>query len=196
MRRVTWTVLLTVFAVIIVWGWSAGSSAATEQRDKVVSDYKYAWPRASDVSLNGHWQLAFTDSDASLSVTGGLENLAWFDTEVPTEVHWALYRAGKAPHPYVGLNISQMRWVEDKAWWFRRRFTAPKSFRAAQVRLVFEGVDYYARYWLNGRYLGRSEGAFGAVKFVITDLLRYGGENELIVRVECGGYKLGRPGGA
>ncbi len=27
-------------------------------------------------------------------------------------------------------------------------------------------TDYYAHYWLNGKYLGRSEGAFGAAKMV------------------------------
>ncbi|HOM18193.1 MAG TPA: hypothetical protein PLQ00_12755, partial [Thermoguttaceae bacterium] len=125
-----------------------------------------------------------------------LDQLDWFNVQVPTEVHWALHRAGKAPHPYVGLNATQMRWVEEKVWWFRRRFVVPEEFRSTYVRLVFDGVDYYAHYWLNGQYLGRSEGAFGAVSLPVGQLLRYGQENELVVRLECGGYQTGRPGGA
>lgn len=130
------------------------------------------------------------------SLPKNFDRLDWFDVQVPTEVHWALYRAGKAPHPYVGLNLQQMRWVEEKVWWFRRRFVVPEEFRAPQVRLVFDGVDYYADYWLNGQYLGRSEGAFGGVSLPVGQLLRYGKENELVVRLECGGYQTGRPGGA
>lgn len=167
--------------------------------------------------LDGPWVLAWTDrptqtpvpssrsstqekssSQVPLEPTlpGNLDQWEWFETRVPTEVHWALYRAGKAPHPYVGRNAQQMRWVEEKSWWFRRRFVVPESFQAPFVRLVLDGVDYYAHYWLNGQYLGRSEGAFGTVSLPVGPVLRYGQENELIVRVDCGGYQTGRPGGA
>ncbi|MCS7306515.1 MAG: hypothetical protein NZ602_15570 [Thermoguttaceae bacterium] len=131
-----------------------------------------------------------------VSLPENFDQLDWFEVRVPTEVHWALYRAGKAGHPYVGLHATKMRWVEEKMWWFRRRFVVPEEFRAPQVRLVFDGVDYYAHYWLNGHYLGRSEGAFGGVSLPVGQLLRYGQENDLVVRLECGGYQAGRPGGA
>lgn len=159
------------------------------------SDPKYAWPRAGELVLDGQWQLAYTQPPKEVALPKDLGQLAWFGTQVPAEVHWALHRAGKAPHPYVGLNAQSLRWVEDVSWWFRKRFTVPNEFRAQQVRLMAEGVDYYAHYWLNGKYLGRSEGAFGAAKFIL-DNVRYGRENELIVRVDCGGYKLGKKGGA
>ncbi len=124
-----------------------------------------------------------------------LDRLEWIETTVPTEVHWALYRAGKGPHPYVGLGAKELRWVEDKSWWFRRKFTLPQDFRGKQIRLIGDGVDYYAHYWLNGQYLGRSEGAFGTVKIILNNL-RYDRENELVVRVDCAGYKVNREGGA
>ncbi len=130
------------------------------------------------------------------SLPDNLDQLEWFEARVPTEVHWALYRAGKAGPPYVGRNATGMRWVEEKVWWFRRRFVVPEEFRAPYVRLVFDGVDYYAHYWLNGNYLGRSEGAFGGVSLPVGQVLRYGKENELVVRLECGGYQTGRAGGA
>ena len=66
---------------------------------------------------------------------------------------------------------------------------------AVQGGIFAEGVDYHGHYWLNGRYLGRSEGAFGAAKMAVSNL-RFGEPNELLVRVECAGYKLGRKGGA
>lgn len=179
------------FTLLLVgMGLDAGEPDATLR-----TDYKYAWPREDQLVLDGSWQLAWTDIPEKVALPENLETMDWFEAQLPTDVHWALHRAGKAGHPYVGLNARDLRWVEDKAWWFRKRFTVPESFEDKYVRLMVEGTDYYGHYWLNGRYLGRSEGAFGAAKMGVHGL-RTTGDNELIVRVECGGYKHGKEGGA
>ena len=185
----------SVFFVACTLSILAAEPRAAEPDAALRTDYKYAWPREDQLVLDGPWQLASTDVPEQVALPENLEDLDWFNAELPTEVHWALYRAGKAGHPYVGRNAPGMRWVEDKAWWFRKRFTVPKSFQGKYVRLMVEGTDYCGHYWLNGKYLGRSEGAFGAAKMPIHGL-RTGGQNELVVRVECGGYKLGKEGGA
>jgi len=171
------------------------AAGAAETDSTLLVERKYAWPREGEIALDGVWQLAAGDPAQPAAELPDLGKLDWFDAVVPTSVHWALHRAGRAPHPYVGLNAKELRWVEDKAWWFRKRFTVPKDFRGENVRLIFEGVDYYGRYWLNGKYLGRSEGAFGAVKINVWNL-KPDAENELVVRVDCGGYKVGKKGGA
>lgn len=156
---------------------------------------KYPWPRQEQIVLDGAWQLASGDSAQPAAALPDLGKMDWFNATVPTDVHWALYRAGKAPHPYAQLNAKDLRWVEDKAWWFRKTFQVPSAFKGKYLRLIFEGVDYYGHYWLNGRYLGHSEGAFGAVKINLGGV-RFDRENELVVRVDCGGYKVGKKGGA
>ncbi len=178
-------------AALALGVWTARADAAPS----LVVEKKYAWPRATELALDGAWQLAAGDPAQPAAELPDLAKLEWFETSVPTDVHWALVRAGKAPNPYAGFNIKELRWVEDKAWWFRKRFSVPENFRGENLRLIFEGVDYYGHYWLNGRYLGQSEGAFGAVKINVGGLRR-DKPNELVVRVDCGGYKVGRTGGA
>ncbi len=168
--------------------------AAEVADDTLRSNSNYAWPRQEQIVLDGPWELACTDLASDAGLPKNLDQLDWFPITVPTEVHWALHRAGKIPHPYVGLNAKSSRWVEDKSWWFRKRFAVPGKFRSKQIRLSVEGVDYFGRYWLNGQYLGRTEGAFGAAQMIVHNL-KYDTPNELLVRVECGGYKLGREGG-
>lgn len=176
--------------------WALGLSVAGAAVDPTwVVEKKYAWPRAREIALDGAWQLAAGDAAQTNAALPDLAALDWFETTVPTDVHWALVRAGKVPNPYAQLNIKQLRWVEDKAWYFRKRFAVDKAFRGENLRLIFEGVDYYGHYWLNGRYLGHSEGAFGAVKINVGGL-RTDAPNELVVRVDCAGYKVGRTGGA
>ncbi len=185
----------TGIGIGVVLFFCATAARAADTNSTLLVEKKYAWPRHGQMVLDGAWQLAAGDAAQPKTELPDPGTLDWFDTSVPTDVHWALHRAGKAPHPYVGLNAKELRWVEDKAWWFRKTFTVPKDFRGDNLRLLFEGVDYYGNYWLNGRHLGHSEGAFGAVKINVGGL-RYDRENELLVRVDCGGYKVGGKGGA
>ena len=67
--------------------------------------------------------------------------------------------------------------------WYRTRFPNPLAEGDGQrVWLQFEGVDYFADVWLNGRYLGSHEGYFGRFGFDVTPHLR--ADNQLTVRVD------------
>ena len=65
--------------------------------------------------------------------------------------------------------------------WFRTKFRFPQVKKYATLR--FEGVDYFADVYLNGKPLGHHAGYFEAFAFDITDIL-HAGNNILAVRVE------------
>lgn len=69
-----------------------------------------------------------------------------------------------------------------KPVWFRREFTVPENMIASSVHIVFDGVDYFVRVWLNGDLLGDHEGYFAPFEFDVTGKLREGG-NVLTVKV-------------
>jgi beta-mannosidase len=73
--------------------------------------------------------------------------------------------------------------VNAKEWWYMRSFQTPPVAKGHQVRLVFDGVDYFADVWLNGNKLGTHEGAYTGFDFDITDRLAASGMNYLAVRV-------------
>lgn len=72
-----------------------------------------------------------------------------------------------------------------KEWWYLRTFPSPVVGSTQQVRLHFEGVDYFSDVWLNGQKLGSHEGAYTQFSFDITPLLIRGGSNYLAVRVRA-----------
>ena len=51
------------------------------------------------------------------------------------------------------------------------------------TRLVFDGADYFATVWLNGQLLGKHEGTYTPFEFDVTNQLRYGGDNLLVVQL-------------
>jgi hypothetical protein len=64
--------------------------------------------------------------------------------------------------------------------WYRRHFRVPASLRGQRLRLHFGAVDYHARVWLNGHFLGEHRGGYTPFFFEVTDGLREG-DNELVV---------------
>lgn len=67
---------------------------------------------------------------------------------------------------------------------FRRGFGRPRAGEGDErYWLVFDGVDYFATVWLDGRQLGRHEGYFERFEFDVTEPLRE--RNELVVEVDA-----------
>lgn len=52
----------------------------------------------------------------------------------------------------------------------------------------FDGIDYFAKVWLNGIELGKHRGIFGGPVIDVSENLNYGGDNELIVEVISANY--------
>jgi len=60
--------------------------------------------------------------------------------QVPGDVSDSLVRAGRLPEPLVGTNFEQFRWVEERSWWFRKRFSVPAAWATvAAVELALDG---------------------------------------------------------
>jgi beta-mannosidase len=68
---------------------------------------------------------------------------------------------------------------------YRRRFAADVPHGDERAWLVFDGIFYQGDVWLDGSYLGDSEGWFFPHEFEVTDRLARGGEHLLAVEVGC-----------
>ncbi len=67
--------------------------------------------------------------------------------------------------------------------WFRRKFNASEQWRGQRVLLQFGGVKYNSRVLVNGKNFGGAFNGYDAFELDITDALRLGAENELLVGV-------------
>ena len=70
---------------------------------------------------------------------------------------------------------------------------SPERLAAGSLWVCFRGVDYRATVWVNGTFVGRHEGFFGAFEFEITRTAQIG-ENTLLVEVENDSPNKGLPG--
>ncbi|HOM82592.1 MAG TPA: glycoside hydrolase family 2 TIM barrel-domain containing protein [Armatimonadota bacterium] len=132
------------------------------------------------MSLDGNWELAgFLEGQGDWSWPEDHFPIA---APVPGEVHPALQEAGLIPDPSYGTNAGRVRWVEEREWWYRRRFRVPAGFTRTQSFLEFDGLDTFATVLLNGEVVGEASNMFVPCRFDVTRKLKEHGENTLEVR--------------
>lgn len=113
-----------------------------------------------------------------------LNTTAWYNATVPGTVLTTLVNQGVYPDPYFGLNNMNIpESLSRTDWWYRCKFTVPGDAAGKQLRLLFNGINYRADIYLNGKNLGDMTGAFIRGEFNITDLVNKAGENILAVHV-------------
>jgi hypothetical protein len=108
----------------------------------------------------------------------------WWPATVPGTVLTTMIDRGIYPDPDYGLNnLAIPESLNKQDYWYRVEFRTPKSVGGRRLTLTFEGINYEAAVWLNGRELGSIKGAFIRGTFDVTDLLKAEQANVLAVRV-------------
>ncbi len=89
--------------------------------------------------------------------------------------------------------------IEDTGFhpgvWYERDFDAPPGDGDTRVFLHFGAVDYRARVWVNGRFVGSHQGGHTPFCFDITSVLRTDGRQTVTVHAEDDPLDLAKPRG-
>ncbi len=101
----------------------------------------------------------------------------WYKATVPGTVLTSLVNDGVYPEPLYGENNRPDK-IPDSlcrtSYWYRTQVTVPRSFSAKRIWLNFEGINYMADVWVNGKSIGNIRGAFARGIFDITPLVKPG----------------------
>ncbi|HWQ15961.1 MAG TPA: glycoside hydrolase family 2 TIM barrel-domain containing protein [Roseiflexaceae bacterium] len=116
-------------------------------------------------SLDGNWRFR-TDPDGTCDLAA-VAHGPWRTITVPAP--WQ----SQAP---------ELRTYQGVAW-YRRSFEVPASWSGSAVVLHFGAVDYHAEVWVNGARAGEHTGGYLPFDLDVSALVRYGAENDVLVRV-------------
>ncbi len=164
------------------------------------------------------WQLKSSileNADGKEISTGHFSNEGWYNVEVPTTVLNGLVKNGVYPDPRLDMNNYLIPDISDefntkynlakysylpahqnpwkKPYWFKTEFTIPADENGKQVWLNFDGINYRAEVWLNGKMIADSAemaGMFRRFKYNVTNEIKYEGTNYLAVKI----YPVDHPG--
>ncbi len=137
----------------------------------------------------GNWRVQRASEVAATGealTSGPFDDSAWLPAVVPGTVLTSYFRAGAIPD----MNIADNQLMISDSFftapfWYRHTFAARPLAKGERVWLNFEAINWKADVYLNGKNLGRIEGAFKRAAFDITDVALTSGENRLAVFIHA-----------
>jgi mannosylglycoprotein endo-beta-mannosidase len=133
------------------------------------------------------WQMqdwAKVSASAATVSTAAFHPEKWYAATVPGTVLTTLVNDGVYPEPLYGENMRAIpESLHKTSWWYRTSFTLPADHKGRHTWLHFEGINYSAEIWVNGREAGTMRGAFIRGDFDISSFVKPGRRAVLAVLV-------------
>lgn len=122
------------------------------------------------LDLSGFWEIKIDQEDKGEQKqwTNGFES----DAVVGVPGSWNEQLAEIGLMNYVG------------AVWYQKRIQIPRTLSDSILFLRFGSVDFHARIWLNGKFIGEHYGGYLPFEFDISEFIQKDSENKLIVRID------------
>ena len=143
--------------------------------------------RASSVELSGGWRLmnqAFVPDEATAISTRGYDDSKWLMATVPGTVLTSYLNVGAIPDPFYGDHQLQVSdFFAHTNWWYRNELDVPSNFYGKHIWLNFDGINYRAYIYVNGKPGGNIAGAFIRGRFDVSELIVAGRKNCVAVLI-------------
>ena len=136
--------------------------------------------------------------------TPAFQPRGWYRATLPSTVLNALVASHVYPDPYfgmnlrsisgtsypVGMNFSNLPMPPESpfrhSWWYRTDFKLSAGYQGKTVWLGFDGINFRANVWLNGRQIASADkmaGAWRLFEFDVTAAAKPGDTNSLAIEV-------------
>jgi len=153
-------------------------------KEALTSEYYNSRPPRIVANLNRDWTFNYHPSSKEQTEIAEptYNDLSWDAVAIPHT--WQTYETTGDIHPY-NKSASER---DDPYWWrgwgyYRKRFSIKDQHKNKKVFLEFDGVQKYAKVYVNGNFIGDHKGGFNSFSFDVTDHVDWEGENILVVMV-------------
>lgn len=178
--------------------------ASVEQLKADALHYEQPWQqpdetKAEYINLNGTWKFKYVAGTtygpgSSEFQAKDYNDNSWDNIRVP--LSWEMANYGKPVYTNVGYPFqddapnanANVGWTQygvtdhNATGFYRRTITIPESWNDKRVFIHFDGVYSAAVVWVNGKYVGYSQGSNTDAEFDLTGFVTTG-DNQLSVRV-------------
>ncbi len=161
------------------------------------------------IRLQSGWQIQSsckTPEKGDMISTASFQPREWYRASVPGAVVANLVadKVNGYPDPYTAMNLRKMPGVNYPiggefsnlpipadspfhcSWWYRTTFSVPRENQGQQNWLNFQGINYRANIWLNGKLIADTKqiaGAFRTYELNVSTGLIYDKPNALAIEV-------------
>jgi exo-1,4-beta-D-glucosaminidase len=164
-------------------------------------------PGADKTLLRKEWAIQSSndvrETGAAISLPA-FSTRGWYAAAMPSTVLSALVLDRVYPDPYTGMNLRTIAGTSypisfnfsnapmppdspfRHPWWFRTSFQIPADYRGKTVWLGFDGINFRANIWLNGKAVATADrvaGAWRLFEFDVTAAANAGESNTLAIEI-------------
>ena len=164
-------------------------------------------PDSTAVSLPKGWEIQSSQSvgdHGSLISDSDYKAIHWYPASVPSTVFATLVEDKVYADPFFGMNLRSIPGVEYPIgqgfsnismppgspfacpWWYRTVFEIPSGGAGKRIWIQFDGINFRADIWMNGRQVASSRnvaGSFRSYEFDVTGFVKAGSTNALAVEI-------------
>lgn len=177
--------LFLMVAFLLMYACSKSDPVLTS-RVTVISD---GWMMQPEDKLKGIDERAISQN--------GFDSQSWYKAMVPGTVLGSLATYKVIPDPTFGINMKNVDTMQFKQpWWYRTTFKLDGSDLKKNISLRFNGINYRADLWINGKKVVTKDsfaGTYRMFSFNINSFIQEG-ENTLALKLSqyaYGEYSLG-----
>jgi len=120
-------------------------------------------------NLNGTWDFSFDAENKGIS-EGWTEGNTGFDKTIQVPFPW-------------GSNLSEVNDDADIGW-YQREITIDQSWQGKRIFVTVGASDWETTLWLDGILLGKHQGGYVPFSFELTDHVKYGQAQKLVIRAD------------
>ena len=125
-----------------------------------------------EIELNTNWQFK------------GINTVDWKSASVPGNIFTDLLSHKVIEDPFIKTNEEKVQWVSKKDWEYKTNFSLSEEIlNKKKIELNFEGLDTYAKIYINGNYQLNTDNAFKRYTISLKDIPMYK-SNELKIVFE------------
>jgi len=184
-------IVLIMAAMILASVVQAQAAAGDPVREHLLMDFgwRFALGHAYDTDKDYNFGTGYFSYFAKAGYGDGpadphFDDRAWRTIDLPHD--WAVELAFDAKGSYShGFKAMGRNFPENSVGWYRKSFFIPKSDKGRRVSLEFDGVYRDSMVFVNGFYMGREQSGYNNFRYDISDVLHYGENNSVVVRVDA-----------
>jgi beta-galactosidase len=169
---------------------------SNEKEGKFLLDFNWRFKLESEIAAESQETIHLLEmkSLAKAGLLNGITGLnfsdsTWRNIDLPHDWAVELDFVNDPNLESHGYHPVGHKYLENSIGWYRKKFFIPKNDEGKRLNIKFDGVFRNCEVWLNGFLVGNNTGGYMEFSFDVTDIINYGGNNALTVRVDASKYE-------
>ncbi len=112
------------------------------------------------------------------------KNLTDISDAFAKEFNTSSWESVNVPHTWNALDGAAGNEFFRGACWYRKNLTIDKLYEGKKIYIEFGAINSISNVYVNGVHLGEHRGGYSIIRYDITELVNFGGENTIAVKAD------------